>query len=241
MSIEKNQTASKKNKKQIGLSTQRMVGIAIFSALAFIIALICNPIPPVAGFLSFDVKDAIITVASFIYGPISAVIISFIAAFIEFITFSTTGWYGLVMNFVSSAVFSLTASLIYSKRRSFGGSLIAIYSAVVTTTSVMLLMNMLVTPWYLVYIGLPYEVARGTVADYLPKYLLPFNFAKTLLNSSIVMFLYKPLSIALSNVGLGAKSLGKFKWSKKTAIAASAAAVALIGSMGIMIYLWMQG
>ena len=66
---------------------EKVVGISIFSALAFIVALICNVIPPVQGFLSLDVKDAVIAIASFIYGPISGVLIAFIAAFIEFLTF----------------------------------------------------------------------------------------------------------------------------------------------------------
>ena len=63
--------------------TKTIVGVAIFSALAFVVALVCNIIPPVAGFLSLDVKDAIISIAAFIYGPISAVLISFIAGTLE--------------------------------------------------------------------------------------------------------------------------------------------------------------
>jgi len=150
---------------------------------------------------------------------------------IEFFTISATGWYGLVMNFASSAVFSLTASLIYSKKRTFGGSMIGIYSAVASTTGVMLLLNLVVTPFYF---GMP----TSAVVDMIPVLLLPFNFAKTLLNSAIVVFLYKPLSVALARIGLGARSLGKFKWNKKTAIAASVGAAALAISMTVLIFLW---
>ena len=143
----------KRNKK---FDTKKYVGIAVFSALAYVVALGCNVIPPVAGFLSLDVKDAVIAMASFIFGPISAVIISFIAAFIELVTFSTTGWYGFVMNFVSSAVFSLTASLIYRSRKTLNFALIGFFSAVAATTGVMLLLNIFVTPLYLVqFIGMP--------------------------------------------------------------------------------------
>ena len=76
---------------------EKVVGISIFSALAVIVAFVFNIIPPVAGFLSLDVKDAVIAIAAFIYGPISGVIIAFLAAFIEFLTFSTTAWYGFIM------------------------------------------------------------------------------------------------------------------------------------------------
>ncbi len=184
-------------------NTEKYIGIAIFSALAFVVALVCNIIPPVAGFLSLDMKDAVIAIASFIYGPISAVTISFIAAFIEFITFSTTGWYGFVMNFASSAVFSLTASLIYRKIRNINGALVSFFAAVIATTAVMLLLNVFVTPFYLVsYVGMPEEVARTQVMEMLPKVLLPFNFAKALMNSAVAMLLYKPLSHALKRAKL---------------------------------------
>ena len=225
--------------KNINLNTQRACGIAIFSALAYVVAFVCNIIPPVAGFLSLDVKDAIITVAAFAYGPISALIISFIAALIELVTFSTTGWYGFVMNFISSSVFSVTASLIYSKRRSLNGALIGLYSAVMATTAVMLLMNLIVTPWYLVYIGLPIAVARGEVMTLLPIVLLPFNFSKALLNSATVMLLYKPLTLALSRIGIGAKSKGSIKWGKSSYIILGAGLASATVALAILLVLWL--
>ena len=91
---------------------KKMTGIAMFSALAFIVSLVFRL--PVM-FLTFDAKDAVIAIAGFIYGPVSAVIISIIAALIEFISISDTGWYGLLMNFASSATFAGVASLIYSR------------------------------------------------------------------------------------------------------------------------------
>ena len=183
---------------------KKVCGIAIFSALAFVVALVCNVIPPIAGFLSLDVKDAVIAIASFIYGPISAVLISFIAAFIELLTFSTTGWYGFVMNFVSSAVFSLAASLIYRKIRSINGAIVAFFAAVIATTGVMLILNIFVTPIYLFdYLKImPEAAAREYVMSILPTILLPFNASKALLNSSVAMLLYKPLTVALAKAKL---------------------------------------
>jgi riboflavin transporter FmnP len=234
-------TVKNKPRRSISSTTQRIVGISVFSALAFIVALVCSPIPPVQGFLSLDVKDAIITIAAFVYGPVSAVIISVIAAALEFLTISTTAWYGFLMNFVSSATFSLTASLIYSKRRTFRASLVGIYSAVISTTAMMLLMNLFVTPWYLVYIGLPLEVARGEVARLLPFVIAPFNFSKALLNSSVIMLLYKPLSAALSKAGIGMKSAGNLKWNRRSLVILLASLAALIVAFAILLILWLKG
>ena len=219
-------------------TTKTYVGIAIFSALSFVVAWVCNIIPPVAGFLSLDVKDAVIAMASFIFGPISAVIISFIAAFIEFLTFSTTGWYGFVMNFASSAVFSLTASLIYRSKKSLNTALIGFLCAVVATTGVMLLLNIFVTPLYLVqFIGMPETVANQTVTDMLAKVLLPFNFAKSLLNSASAMLLYKPLTEALRRARLidGGK---KIAFNKNSVIILIAGGAALIISLVILLIIW---
>lgn len=212
------------------------VGISVFSALAYIVALICNIIPPVAGFLSLDVKDAVIAMASFVYGPVSAVIIAFLAALIELLTFSTTGWYGFVMNFVSSAVFSLVASLIYKKYRSIDGALMSFLFAVVATTCIMLFMNTFITPLYLAYIGVPLESAKNQVVDMLPKILLPFNFAKALLNSAVAMLLYKPLTLALVKAKLiQGKGTVNFKFNKNSVIIITAGVIALIVAVMIII------
>ena len=118
-------------KKNIMLHT--VTGVGIFSSLAFIATLVCKLIPSVGGFLSLDAKDAVIAIASFIYGPIVAPVISLITAFIEFVTISDTGWYGFIMNFASSATFSLVASLIYKYKKSFNGAVIGFASAVAAT------------------------------------------------------------------------------------------------------------
>ena len=226
--------------KEKNFDTKKYTGIAIFSALAFVCAFVCNIIPPVAGFLSLDVKDAIIAIASFVYGPISAILISFIAAFIEFITFSTTGWYGLVMNFASSAVFSFTASVIYRKLRSLNGALISFAAAVVLTTSVMLLLNKFVTPIYLFdFLGaMPESAARDYVTSILPTILLPFNFAKSLLNSSVAMLLYKPTVTALRRSKIADVGSAKTVFNRNSLIIIAVGVLSLVAAMTILLIIW---
>ena len=215
---------------------EKVIGISIFSSLAVIVALVCNVIPPIQGFLSLDVKDAVISIAAFIYGPISGVIIAFLAAFIEFLTFSTTAWYGLIMNFASSAVFTLTASLIYTRKRTINGALIAFLCAVVSTTGVMLLLNKFVTPIYLRdFVGLPEAAAVNTVTELLPKVLLPFNFAKALLNAAVSITLYKPLLVALSRSGIVKTKSASLSFNRNTKIILATGAFALVCSVIIFI------
>lgn len=205
------------------LTTEKMVGIGIFSALAFVVSLFVRfPVQ----FLTFDAKDAVITIAAFVYGPLSAVIISLIVAFIEMITVSTTMWYGFLMNFASSAIFSVTASLIYRRKRNLNGAIIGLYSAIAATVGVMLLLNIFITP---LYFGLP--VAAPMVMEMLPTLLLPFNFAKALMNSAIVMFIYKPVVTALKRLGIvktqGGSSAMTFNRTTKIILALGAVGLAI--------------
>ncbi len=215
--------------------TKKIVGTAIFAATAYVVALVCNVIPPIAGFLSLDVKDAVIAIAAFVYGPVSGVAIALIAAALELFTFSTTAWYGFIMNFASSAVFALTASLIYKFKRTLNGALIGFLAAVAMTTGVMLLLNTFVTPLYLTYfVGMPADGAGEMVRELLPSVLLPFNFAKALLNASCALLLYKPLISALSRAGLITGRTGGFTFNKNSVIILIIGGVCLAASIVII-------
>ena len=171
---------------------KRLVGIGCFSALAYIITFVVR-IP--VQFLTFDAKDAVIVIASFIYGPSSGIIIPLIAALIELITISDTGIYGFIMNFLSSAAFAFTASVIYSSRRNLVSAVLGLYGAALFTTAVMMGLNYYITPLYL-------GVDREVVVGMLIPLLLPFNGAKSLLNSALAMLLYKPIVVAMRRARL---------------------------------------
>ena len=194
---------------KIRLDTKKITGMAIFSALAIVVTLSTRWIQ-IAGFLSLDFKDAIITIASFVYGPLSSVLITLVVSCIEFF-FSETGWYGLIMNIASSTAFSLTASFIYSKKRNINMALIGLYSAIAITVCVMLTLNVFITP---LYFGLP----RQVVIDMLPTVILPFNLAKTLMNSAIIMLLYKPLVMALRRAKLVKGEVGRLHFNKTSLV-----------------------
>lgn len=177
--------------KSTKLNTKTIVGIAVFAALAFGVTLVFR-IP--VSFLTFDAKDAILVVASFIYGPVAAIVMSLITSLLE-LTISDTALIGAIMNFISSATFAGTASLIYKRKRTFNGALAGLFTSVAVTTAVMMLMNILITPFYM-------GVDRSIVISMLPTVLLPFNFAKTLMNGAIAMLVYKPVAIAMRRAKL---------------------------------------
>ncbi len=181
-------------------------------------------------FLTLDFKDVFITLAGFIYGPVAAVTIAFIEAILELITVSSTGFWGAIMNFAGSAAFALTASLIYKYNKSFKGAIIALVSAVFSTTAVMMLANLLITPIYT-------HTDVKTVASMILPLLLPFNLIKSILNAVFTFILYKPVSQALRSMNILPKSENKFALNKRTVCGIIAACVILIISVVVMIVL----
>ena len=171
------------------LSVARRITLtAVFAALAFSAMFMFRF--NVGTFLTFDLKDSIITLSGLLLGPPTALAVSFLVAMLEFVVDSKTGWYGLIMNFASSATFSVVCALVYHRRKKLSTAIIGLISAVLTLVAVMMVLNLLVTP---IYTGLP----RSQVVGMLPTLLLPFNAVKGTVNAALVLILYKPVRRAM--------------------------------------------
>ena len=82
---------------------------ALFCALAYASTFIMHI---KVGFLTFDIKDAVVTIAGLLFGPIYALVISVTVALLEFISMGETGFWGLLMDILSTATFATTCALI---------------------------------------------------------------------------------------------------------------------------------
>lgn len=211
--------------------TKRISVSAMFAALAFAVAALSNLVPlpliPSVPFLQYDPKDAIIALSGFILGPVYALGISLAAALLE-LSVSGTGAIGALMNFLSSAVFSVTAALIYKKKKDILGALIGLAAASAVTTVFMLGWNYLITPLYM-------GIARYVVASMLLPAFLPFNAVKYLISSGITLLIYKPVVNALRKARLVE---GRAEWSAKTLAVSVSIGLALIALsiIGLLIY-----
>lgn len=176
-------------KKQMSTAQKikKMVVIALFCALAYVAMFIFRIN---VAFLTFDIKDAIIAICGLIFGPVAALVSSFTVAMLELITVSDTGFYGFIMNFLSTASFSCAAALVYKYRRDIIGAVIGLVSAVCSMTAVMICANIIITPFFM-------KASREEVINMIPTLFLPFNVTKAVFNAALVLFLYKPVSSAL--------------------------------------------
>lgn len=161
----------------------------------------------VAGFLKFDLKDVVIAIGGFLFGPLNVFCVSTIVSLIEMITVSTTGPWGLLMNIISTCSFLCPAAYFYKRNRSFRWAILGLVLGGVLMTATMMLWNYLVVP---IYQGMP----RQAVADMLLPAFLPFNLTKALMNGSLTMLLYKPVVVALRKAHLVPESSGSDSGSK---------------------------
>lgn len=177
---------------KVNSNIKRITVIAVLCAIAYLVSFI---FPFKVSFLTFDLKDAIIAISALMYGPIAGLVSSVIVPFLEFITTSETGIYGFIMNFLSSAAFSVTAGIIYKYRRSFSGAILSMCASVLAVTAIMLLANLFITPYYM-------GVERGMVVELIPSLLLPFNLIKSVINASLTLLIYKPITAAFGRMGM---------------------------------------
>jgi riboflavin transporter FmnP len=164
----------------------------VFCALAFILTVVLRF---KVSFLSFDLKDTVIAVISLMYGPLYGVASAGVVALLEFLSVSDTGVYGLIMNFASSATFAFVAGVIYKNKRNFKGAILAVVFSVISVVIVMMLANILITPYYM-------GVSAKTVIGLIPTLLLPFNFCKALINAAATVVIYKPIRNILRKSGI---------------------------------------
>ena len=179
---------------------KKLVLLAMLAAVSYVI--VCFVRIPVVGFLNYEPKDVIITIAGFILGPMASFLISFLVSALEMVTISQTGPIGALMNLISTCSFACTAALIYKRRHTMAGAVMGLLCGMAVMTIVMLLWNWLITPLYM-------GVSRGAVEGMLLPMFLPFNALKGGLNCGFTLLLYKPLTAALRRTGLVSASTTK--------------------------------
>ncbi len=187
---------------------QKISVTALFCALAFLMTFIFRF---KVSFLTFDFKDAVISVVSLLYGPLYGISAAAAVAVLEFLSVSDTGVYGLLMNFISSGAFALTCGLIYKFKRDFTGAIISAVASVVSVTGIMMLANIFITPFYM-------GATTQDVINMIPTLLLPFNLCKALINAALLLIIYKPITTSLKKAKLVNIGVIDYKINKKTLI-----------------------
>ena len=184
-----------KNPSRPATNVRTITSLAMLAAIAYVVMLLSKMLPQVSGFLQMDLKDTVICIGAFLFGPLSAAVISIVVAVVEMFTVSDTGPIGCIMNVLATCAFCCTAAFVYKKMHTKKGAVIGLTLGTICLTAVMILWNYLITP---IYQGIP----RDAIVAMLPTVFLPFNVVKGGLNMALILVLYKPVVTALRKARL---------------------------------------
>ena len=196
----------------------RITATAIFAAIAYL-SMFLTPFR--VDFLTFDIKDAVMTIGALYLGPLAGLAMAAVTSLLEMVTISQTGIDGMIMNFIGSATYTVVAALIYTYRKSRKNAVLGLLSATLAMTAVMLAANLIITPGFK---GVPVEAVIAMI----PTLLLPFNLLKGILNSALVMLLYKPVTTAMRTTRLAVGEV--HKGTNKNTVIVTAVSLAVIAA-----------
>ncbi|MCD7723342.1 MAG: ECF transporter S component [Clostridiales bacterium] len=195
-------------KRQINI--KKLTTVAMLSAMAVVLQYLEVPIPLVPSFIKLDFSDLPEIIGAFICGPAAGVLIAFLKNIIH-LAVSQSGFVGELSNFVLGASFALTAGLIYKKKQSFSGALIAGVAASVVMGAVSLpLNNFIIYPLYYSIMGYPKEAilqmyqairpSTKSIFEALVVFNIPFTIIKGLISAAVTLAIYKPVRAAADKI-----------------------------------------
>lgn len=209
------------------MNLRTLSSLGMLTAVAYVVMYLSKMLPQVAGFLQLDLKDTVICIGGFLFGPVASAVISLVVALVEMFSVSDTGPIGMVMNVLATCSFCCTAAFVYKKQHTKKGAVLGLFLGVAALTVVMLLWNYLITPLYM-------GVERDVVKDMLVPIILPFNLVKGGLNTALILVLYKPVVTALRQARLVPESQAAFQKAGKVSMGFALFSFALLATFVVL-------
>lgn len=185
-------------------TTKNIAGMAVFSALSFVIYLLEIPIfaGTPASFLELDLSNVLVMLAGFMYGPVPAIIVTVVKELIH-ITVGSTGGVGELANTIITTAYVLVPSIVYYYKKGFKTVIFTLLIACAIQTAISLLVNKYINfPFFMG--GAPFvpnETSNSMFAT-LWTYVLLFNAIKSVVISIITILLYKKVSYLFKKINL---------------------------------------
>lgn len=171
------------------MTQRKLVTLAMLAGLSIVLMyLVRFPIIPGAAFLEYDMADVPILIGTFLFGPVSGLILVAIVSVVQGLTVSAaSGWIGIVMHLIATGTFVIVAGLIYRWIQTRKGAVWGLVMGSIAMTAIMIPLNLIFT---VMFLGVPHD---AVVAMLLPA-IIPFNLVKAGINSALTFFVYKPVS-----------------------------------------------
>jgi len=167
--------------------TKRIVGSAMFAALAFVVSMLEFPIFPAAPFLKLDFSAVFVLLGAFIFGPIYGVCICLTKELICLLK-SSTGGVGEIANFLIISGFILVPSVVYCFKKGFFTVVWTLIVGCLIQVALAMLANRFIN--FPLFMG---DSAPQVFAS-LWHFVFFFNLIKSVAISIVTILLYKRIS-----------------------------------------------
>ena len=195
------------------ISVRKLTITAMFAAVAAVLMFLDFSIPAlIPGFVKMDISELPALIVSLSLGPVYGVAICLIKNLLNLVLHGSTGGIGELCNFLLGAAFVGTAGILYARRRSFGRAAAASVIGALVMALVSVPVNYFISyPVYAAMFGgidkiiAAYQAIRpGTdgLMECLLIFNLPFTFVKGLIDTVLLLLLYRPLKAILGKEGL---------------------------------------
>ena len=185
-------------------TTKNVAGMAVFSALSFVVYLLEIPIfaGTPASFLELDLSNVFVMLAGFMYGPIPAIIITLVKELIH-VTVGSTGGVGELANFIITSAYVLIPSIVYYYKKGIKTVVITLFIACLVQTGISLLVNNFINfPFFTGSVPFVTTQISNRLFANLWAYVLAFNAIKSVVISTITILLYKKVSYLFKKINL---------------------------------------
>lgn len=183
--------------------TKKITYSAMFAAIATVVMYFEFPLPFMPPFLKVDLSGAVSLLAAFMFGPLSAVLITLVKDIIQALS-TSTGGVGELGDFFMTSAFCVVSSLVYRRLHTKKGAVLGMTCGTLAMTLVGCFTNRyMLIPFFSKIMPLEAIISAcsavnpliGSINGYIIFGVIPFNLMKGLILSIITFLLYKRLSI----------------------------------------------
>ena len=185
-------------------TTKNIAGMAVFSALSFVVYLLEIPIfaGTPASFLELDLSNVFVMLAGFMYGPVSAFIVTLIKELIH-ITVGSTGGVGELANIIITVAYVALPSIVYSYKKGVKTVVFSLLGACAIQVIVSVIVNRYINfPFFMGSVPFVITEVSEELFSKLWVYVLAFNTIKSIVISILTFLLYKKTSYLFKKINL---------------------------------------
>lgn len=174
-------------RKEKFFSARRIAKIALLSALAYMVTFLEFPIFPMAPYLKLDFSGVFVLLGGFLYGPVTAVVISGVKELLSLLDTQTAG-VGELANFLLTFSFIVVPTVVYRYKKGIKTVCVTLAIGCVLFNAAGLVVNR--------YINFPLYMGAGASAAFAANwwFIVLFNLIKGVALSLVTVLLYKRIS-----------------------------------------------